>query len=155
MKLIASAAIATVLALAACSAAGPESVGSTSEAITHSDGFGHSWTDTVPVATRSVEEAVSACVAFVSSIGGTPNNCVIVPQCQAGNDAVVTYGPTPAKDIWGWVYAGPLVGSTVHDVSTWNGNVPLVEAVTLCWVQGATLPDGTTRAPMVAAGSWQ
>jgi hypothetical protein len=131
-----------------------EPVGTTSEAITHSDGFGNTWTDSTPIGTHDMAQADAACAAFATSQGANGNTCALVVPClnpsSPGNSMITTFGLQPANDVWGWVYAGPLAGSTVHVHET---AVPQVIPDELCLVAGVT--GHPPQPALVSAGSWQ
>jgi hypothetical protein len=134
-------------------AAQVESTGTTSSAVTHSDGFGHSWSDAAPAGTHDMAQAVTACETFAASQGAGPGTCAIVAPClnpsNPGNSMTTTFGIQPANDVWAWVYAGPLAGSTVH-ITGGGSTIPSY----MCLVSGVVLPAGRAQPPVSVAGSW-
>lgn len=148
-----------VLSLAACSAAPSDPTSQTSQAVTHSDGFGQTWTDSSPAGTLSVDEALAACAAFVAP--SSPNLCVPVASCNGSSTSLVTtFGPNPPNDVWGWIYGGPNAGGAVHVTSSCVQGTPNAcqvasRAEVLCLNAGVILPSSEVQPPITIVGRWQ
>lgn len=78
--------------------------------ITHHDGYGHTWTDGVPLGTYNVNQALRACQAYAS--GSCHTNC----GCSSNGSNCTSNGSKV------WFYTGGYIGTTTANSCESGGN---------------------------------